>query len=298
MAILITGVTGFIGTKLLEKLLLENIEVIALSRSPMPAALNLYHNLYWHTCDLVKDDIDISIFPKIDVVIHLAGATLGAGTDENYYLQTNEQTTVRVFQALAEHCNLFIFASSQVVYGDAQDLSVTEKYPLLPGYSAYAYSKLNSENWLQWFQKRYGGTYIVLRFCGFIDGGGIVDYLIHSALANKPIELFSNGLVRRDYIHSSKGIKAIISAIQYKGEEGFIPINIGSGQAVSTQELSEIICDELNSSSQIRITECPSPQGDFVFSIERARQLLSFDPGNLKDEVRQYAKSEGFKIYG
>ena len=131
MVILITGASGFIGTKLLEKLLLSNAEIIALSRSAMPVELNLHHNLYWYTCDLVKDDIDISIFPKIDVVIHLAGATLGAGTDENYYLQANEQTVVRVFQALAEHCNLFIFASSQVVYGDAKDLSVTEKHSLL-----------------------------------------------------------------------------------------------------------------------------------------------------------------------
>ena len=292
MAILITGATGFIGNKLLKKLLSSNIEVIALSRSPLPAALSQYNNLYWHTCDLLKNDIDVNMFPKIDVVIHLAGATLGANADENFYLETNEQTTVKVFQALAEHCNLFIYASSQVVYGDAQDLSVTENYPLLAGTSAYACSKLNCENWLKWFQKSYGGTYIALRFCGFIDGGGIVDYLINSALTNKPIELFSNGLVRRDYIHSSKGIQAIINAIEFKGEEGFIPINIGSGQAVSTKKLSEIICEELSSTSQIQVTKKPSPQGDFVFSIERAEQLLSFYPGDLKDAVRQYAKEK------
>jgi len=291
MAILITGVTGFIGTKLLEKLLSDNIEVIALSRSPIPQVLKQYHNLCWLICDLLKDDIDFDILPKIDVVIHLAGATLGAKADENFYLQTNEQTTVRLFQLLAEHCNLFIYASSQVVYGDVQNLSVNEEHPLFPGSSAYACSKLNCENWLKWFQKSYGGTYIALRFCGFIDGGGIVDYLINSAVSNKPIELYSDGSVSRDYLHSSKGIKAIVNAIQYKGKEGFIPINIGSGQIVTARELSEIICEELDSSSEIIINELPPPQGNFVFSIEKAKQLLNFDPGNLKDEVRRYAKA-------
>jgi UDP-glucose 4-epimerase len=291
MAILITGASGFIGSKLIERLLSERVEVVALSKNLKPAEFGLYQNLHWHTCDLLTDDIDINLFPKIDAVIHLAGATSGADIDENNYLQKNEQTTVRVCQALAPHCKLFIYASSQVVYGDARNLSVNEEFPLMPYNSAYACSKLNCENWLKWFQKSYGGTYIALRFCGFIDGGGIVDYLINSAIANKPIELFSDGLVSRDYIHSSKGIKAIVNAIQYKGEEDFIPINIGSGQIVTARELSEIICDELDSSSQIKITELPSPQGNFVFSIEKSKQLLSFDPGNLKDEVRRYAKA-------
>ena len=46
MVILITGASGFIGTKLLEKLLLSNAEIIALSRSAMPVELNLHHNQY------------------------------------------------------------------------------------------------------------------------------------------------------------------------------------------------------------------------------------------------------------
>ena len=159
-----------------------------------------------------------------------------------------------------------------------------------PDGSAYACSKLNSENWLRWFQKRHGGQYLVLRFCGFIDGGGLVDYLIDRALAGEAIDLYSSGNVRRDYLPSAEGVDALMAALKYRGAPGFLPVNIGSGQAVSARELATLVCADLQSSSPIELLTDPSPQNDFVFCIDRARQLFNFRPSSVTDAVRNYAR--------
>jgi len=291
MAILVSGASGFLGRMLVERLVADHQDIVALARRRVPAAFVSNPQIRWIVGDIAQDSLDLVGLPKIEVVVHLAGATLGAGKDESAFLHANEQTTVQLVQALADHTNRFIFASSQVVYGDACHLAVTEDFPTQPDGSAYACSKLNSENWLRWFQKSHGGHYIAMRFCGFINGGGLVDYLIDQALAGEQIELFSEGRVHRDYLPVDEAIDAILAALNYKACPGFLPINIGSGQAVSAHELAKIICAELQSSSQIKLRTKPSPQDDFVFCIDRAKELLNFQPSKLNVAIRQYAKS-------
>lgn len=290
MAVLVSGASGLLGNRLVGRLAANGQEVVALARRPVPVVFESNPQIRWIVRDIAQDGLDLIGLPDIEVVVHLAGATLGAGKDESLFLRANEQTTVRLFQDLANRTDRFIFASSQVVYGDAHHLAVTENFPTQPDGSAYACSKLNSENWLRWFQKRHGGQYLAMRLCGFIDGGGIVDYLIDQALAGEQIELFSEGRVRRDYLPVDNAIDALIAATNYSSSPGFLPVNIGSGQAVSAHELAMIICEDLQSSSQIKLLTKLSPQGDFVFCIDRARELFNFQPGDLVNAVRQYAK--------
>jgi nucleoside-diphosphate-sugar epimerase len=290
VVVFVSGATGFIGKRLVERLVSDGQEVIALTRCLETTSMLTNSRIKWIERDIVKDGLDLDGLPEIDVVVHLAGATLGGAKDENSFLSANEQTTVRLLEALAHRTNRFICASSQVVYGDARHLAVTEDFQLQPDGSAYACSKLNSENWLRWFYKRHGGQYIVMRFCGFIEGGGIVDYLIDQALTGGDIELFSEGKVHRDYLPVEEAVDAIVVALNYSGFPRFLPINIGSGQAVTANDLAMAICSELQSSSQIKLLNKPSPQGDFVFCIDRAKQLLNFQPSDLIEAVRQYAK--------
>ncbi len=290
MAFLVSGASGFLGSRLVDRLAADDRDVIAVSRHPAPEVFRSHPRIRWLVKDLALDKLDLGELSNIEAVVHLAGATLGAGKDESLFLQANEQTTIRLCQVLADHTDHFVFASSQVVYGDARHLCVTEDFPLRSDSSAYACSKLNSENWLRWFQKRRGGTCLALRFCGFIDGGGIVDYLIDRALAGQPIELYSQGAVCRDYLPVDEGVDVLISALNHRGAGGFTPVNIGSGQAVSAHELARLICAELESASRIELRDTPSPQGDFVFCIERARELFGFRPSGLSEAVRLYAR--------
>lgn len=290
MAVLVSGASGFLGSQLLNRLLDNSEEVVAISRLPVPLMHESNPMLHWIVRDIALDGIDSRELPDIRCVVHLAGATLGAGTNEQMFLFANELTTVRLLEALADRTDRFVFASSQVVYGDACCSCVTEEFPLRADSTAYACSKVNSENWMRWFHRCHGGQYTILRFSGFIDGGGLVDYMIDRALAGEPIELYSQGRVCRDYLPSVNAVDVLVAAINYSGQSEFLPVNIGSGQAVSALELARIICAELQSNSQITLSATPSPQGDFVFSIERATELFDFRPGSLADVVRTYAR--------
>lgn len=296
MAVLISGASGFLGSRLIKRLAAEGADVVALGRRPAPEYLMGKSNVRWFACDIARDGVPAKALSDIEAVVHLAGATLGAGTDEAVFLHANEQTTVRLFQALADRTDRFVFSSSQVVYGDARHIAVTEDFPLDPSASAYACSKLNSENWLRWFQKRHGGQYLALRFCGFVDGGGLVDYIVDRSIAGDSVELYSRGAVRRDYLPSAEGVDVMIAALRFSGEPGFLPINVGSGQAVSAHELAKQVCIELGSPSRIELLDKASPQGDFVFSGERARRLLGFQPGNLIEAVRHHARRRADRL--
>jgi UDP-glucose 4-epimerase len=289
--ILVSGASGFLGSRLVRRLVEDGFDVIAVARRPEPLEFESNPRVHWLVRDIEREGFDLADlpYPHIDAVVHLAGATLGAGQDEALFLRANETTTVRLLQALAGRTDRFIFASSQVVYGDPRHIGVTEDFPLRPDGSAYACSKLNSENWLRWFQKRHGGSYLALRFCGFIDGGGIVDYLIDRALSGDVIELYSRGVVRRDYLSSVDAVDVLVAALNCSLEPGFLPLNIGSGQAVSALDLAKLVCEAVSSTSLIELLETPSQQGDFVFSIDRAKHVLDFNPTSLTDAVRQYA---------
>lgn len=299
MTILVTGASGFLGKKLITELSHNSEMVIAIYRSEPDSNLLNLPNIQWIKSDLSIDNNIIKSLKKIDTVVHLAGATLGAGTKADIFFESNEITTFNLLNQLSGQCSNFIYASSQVVYGDICNLKVKENFPTDISESAYACSKVNCENWLKWFQKKSKGNYISLRFCGFIDGGGLIDYIIKNAIEHNKIELFSKGLIVRDYIASKDGINAIINAIKNINDfkNKYLPINIGSGQLLSAFSIADLIVKTLDSRSKIVLLDQDGPQGDFGLDISKAQEILNFIPSKLEDEISKYAL-EMKEIYG
>jgi UDP-glucose 4-epimerase len=298
MRVLVTGAAGFLGSRLVERLLREGTDVVAVGRGAAPDTVARRAGLRWIVRDLAQASLDADDLRDVGVVVHLAGATLGAGRDEWRFLTANEATTVRLLQACRHLGPRVIYASSQVVYGDVNHLSVTEEFPLDVTGSAYACSKVNGEAWIRRFQRETSSVSLALRLTGFVEGGGAIDYMIDRALRDEPIELFSEGRVRRDYLPVDRGIDAMVAAIRCELAPGFTAINVGSGQSIASRELAELIAAALDSSSEIVLTSKPAPQGDFVFDIRRAERTLSFQPGDLRASVREYALQRGAMFRG
>mgnify|MGYP006085173557 CR=1 FL=1 len=299
MTILVTGASGFLGKKLIIELSKSKKKIIAIHRSDVDKALLKLANVKWLNIDLANPGNKLDALPKIDTVVHLAGATLGAGKEDGIFFNSNELTTFNMLDKLSRKCTNFIYASSQVVYGDVGSLSVSETLEIDVTESAYACSKVNSENWLKWFQNKSQGSYMSLRFCGFIDGGGLIDYIVDSALLGRDIELFSNGSIVRDYISSQDGINAILKSIDcienFKNK--YVAINIGSGQTVTALKLAQLIINSVESKSQITSLNQDGPQGNFILDISEANKLLGFKPSVMEDEITKYAlkKKKGYE---
>jgi UDP-glucose 4-epimerase len=288
MALLVSGASGFLGSRLVQRLVAKGYDVVAVTRHAIPPLLTSHQKIRWLVCDLSKDSIAVNDLPEITAVFHLAAAK--DSTDAGNFLLSNEMTTVRLLQAFAPTVKRFIFTSSQMVYGNPSSTCVTEEFPLQADGSAYGCSKINSENWLRLFQQQYGGVYLCLRYCGFVEGGGLVDYIFDRAILGETIELYSQGKVHRDYLLVENGVDALIASLDFKCSDGFLPINIGSGQVVSTLEITKMICSELNSSSQIELLLDPSPRSDFIFCVDRAKEFLNFHPNELMSSIKKYVR--------
>ena len=128
MRYIITGGTGFIGQKLISKLLLENNEVIAIVRPGSAKNKNLPKNpnLTLKTCDL--SSLDCLDLPESDVFIHLGWKGTTGSDRQNSDLQRNNLLDSTFALKLAQkcHCQTFFFAGSQAEYGD--ELNPTTKY--------------------------------------------------------------------------------------------------------------------------------------------------------------------------
>lgn len=294
MAVLVTGAAGFLGKRLVDRLVALGHNVIAIARDPIPEKLKSFNNIAWIEKDIAIDGFDPVDLSDVDTIFHLAGAKeLGANDDERVFLTANEEVTLRLLHASSKFVKKFIFASSQMVYGDPGHTSVSEDFPLFGmDSSAYACSKLNAENWLRCLRKQHGGLYLALRFCGIVEGGGNIDYLIDRALRDEPIELFSKGLVCRDYLPAEKAVEAFIAASLYEADPGFEAFNIGSGQAITTYGLAKLVCEELDSKSEIILSDRLAPRNNFVFNISKAIRHFGFEPGDLSESVRAYARKK------
>jgi nucleoside-diphosphate-sugar epimerase len=290
MNVLVTGASGFIGTPLVEALLARGHRVIAVGRGTAPAFAR-DPGMRWLQRDVAASGLDMNGLEDLDAVIHLAALKeIPHGADAVALIQANEVFTVRLWNAVRVHRPRFLYASTQMVYGDPGSIRVNEEFPLAGAASTpYACSKVNSENWLR-NSVRGDADCVVLRLCGFIEGGGAIDYMIDRATTGESIELFSRGAVSRDYLSLTNCVDAFLRALELP-RGGYAVFNIGSGQAVSTATLATAIRDELGSSSAIVLSDKPAPRADFVFDITRARSALGFAPGDLCQAVLAHARN-------
>lgn len=290
MSIVVTGANGFLGRRLVTRLLERGDAVLAIGRGACPEIWAGQERLTWLRRDLAVGELSASDLGEPTVVFHLAGATLGARLDAAGYLAANEATLITTLSAAAGHGPRIVIASSQVVYGDANHLAVREDFPLDGSESHYAASKVNCETWARWFQRKHGGSMVLLRLSGFVEGGGAVDYFIDRALRGERLELFARGEIRRDYLAVDSGIDAFLAAADYHSAAGVTAFNIGSGESMSAAALAELVLSETRSSSEIHLTAAPAPQRDFVFDISLARRVLGFTPAALADTVRRHVR--------
>jgi UDP-glucose 4-epimerase len=106
---------------------------------------------------------------------------------------------------------------------------------------------------------------------------GAVSHFTHRAVERKPIEIWGDGAVRRDYIHVDDVVSAFLKSIPYQGPERVF--NIGSGRSVSLNQLLELIRQRVG--NEIVVNYAPARSFDVqenVLDISRATRELDWKP--------------------
>ena len=187
MKILITGGSGFIGTRL-YKLLKDKFQVTIFDKcQPAESEANFISGS-------ILDDqkLSESIQGK-DIVIHLAAAVGVKNTEDNPVttLDTNIIGTKKILESCAKHkIKKIIFASSSEVYGEPKKIPTDESQTPIP-ITTYGISKLAGEEYVRTFAKTYDFKFSILRFFNAVGPRQSLQFVlsefIHNALNDKPI---------------------------------------------------------------------------------------------------------------
>lgn len=244
---IIYGGAGFIGSHIAEDLLLNNYKV-SLFDKLNASKKNVKHIL--DRADFIEGDfnneVDISKSLKNrDYVVHLVSSTLPASSNLNpfYDVESNLLASLHLFEQCVKNSvkKVIFISSGGTVYGNPVKIPIGENHSTNP-LNSYGIIKLTIEKYLSLYKGLKGLDYRVLRFSNPFGerqnpllGQGLIPHLLYRIKHKKPIEIWGNGRVIRDYFYIKDGAKSIHKAI--RDRSGNHVYNISSGKGLSINQI-------------------------------------------------------------
>ncbi len=302
-SILVTGVAGFIGSHIAEKLLIDGKTVIGIDnlndyypveyKKDNLRILEQHSDFKFHKLDLSDFNSLKQVFEdnKIDYVAHLA-ARAGVRPsikDPFIYEQTNVKGTLNLLSLSASsEVKNFVLSSSSSVYGNSKEVPFKENdsatdLPISP----YAATKKASEVLAYTFHHLYKLNVNVIRPFTVYGPRGRPDMapwlFLSAAIKGEQIKKFGEGDTRRDYTYIDDFVKGFISAINTP--LGYEIFNLGNSKTVSLNEAIETI--EKVADKKLDILQIEKQPGDVDLTyadISKARELLNYNPETSFEE--------------
>ncbi|HEY6958780.1 MAG TPA: GDP-mannose 4,6-dehydratase [Candidatus Limnocylindria bacterium] len=294
LRVLITGITGFAGSHLAERLVPAGVEVhgLAFEEPPFPHLAAVADRVRVHKGDITHlEEVRAALAAaRPDVVVHLAGQAVPtlAAKDPVGAVRVNVLGTSAVLAAVDERpATRVVLASSAEVYGDPGTRLVTEDTPIRPR-NPYAATKLAAEALAREIGDRGERTVVILRPTNQI-GARQHPGLAASAFAKQVAEAEAGGdavvrhgslTAKRDFLDVRDMADAYARAAEIT-EKGTHVFNVGTGRAVSIAEILRLLIglshvplrDELDSSRVRSGTET-----DFAIDATRFRERTGWAP--------------------
>ncbi|MEX0801846.1 MAG: NAD-dependent epimerase/dehydratase family protein [Candidatus Binatia bacterium] len=293
MKVLITGVAGFIGSHLAEKLLSENYDVIGIDKflDNYPRRFkekNLARFLNHSKFEFLENDLLglnlRELVKDVSYVFHLAaqpGVRSSWGDEFIHYSQNNVMATQLVLEACKESAvKKIIYASSSSVYGDTDDLPMREEGGTRP-VSPYGVSKLAAEHLCYLYWKAYGAPTVSLRFFTVYGPRQRPDMFFHIFMdrlrKGEEIPLYDDGEQTRDFTYCADIVDGLLGAAFYPGAGEVF--NLGGGTESSLLNVIRIV-EEL-SGRKAKLKPFERQKGDVRHTrarLDSAKDKLGYRP--------------------
>ena len=310
---LVTGVAGFIGSNLLETLLVGGQRVVGLDNFVTGRKSNLddvkqkVGAAQWERFKMIEQDICDpetchTACSGVDYVLHQAalGSVPRSLANPTATNESNVGGFVKILEAAKEAgVKRFVYASSSSVYGDHPALPKIEDQ-IGNSLSPYAVSKRVNELYAEVFSRCYGLECIGLRYFNVFgprqDPNGayaaVIPKWIASMIEARPVEINGDGETSRDFCYVANAVQAnLLAATVQKVEAVNKVYNVAVGERRTLNELFELLRERL-------LPEFPhlaaaEPQyrdfrdGDVRHShadISRARALLGYEPTHRMED--------------
>ena len=303
--VLVSGGAGYIGSHVSVELINSGYNVVVadnMSNCDMTCfegvkKITGKDDIPFYQIDCCDYESVVRLFDeqKIDAVIHFAAyKAVGESVAQPImYYRNNLVSFLNILEAAKNHggCNV-LFSSSATVYGEAQDLPVTEQTPRLPATSPYGNTKQMCEDILRDVVKATAGSEgvvkgIALRYFNPIGAhpsaligelprgvpNNLVPFITQTAVGKREcLSIFGNdyptedGTCLRDYIDIVDLAKAHVAAVarmlEGRMKEGYEIFNVGTGRPVSVYELVTVF--EKVNDLKLNYKFAPRRPGDVV----------------------------------
>ena len=257
MRVIVTGVAGFLGSHLLDKLLAAGHQVIGIDNLSMGSLENIRTHLESPKFSFLQRDITEATtfeddFKNVDCVVHLAAYKIPRYGNTLATLRINSKGCENVLEFARRAGCKCVLASTSDVYGRNPKLPFSEDDDSVLGSSkvarwSYAVSKLFDEHMAFAYQEAYGIPITVLRFFGSYGPrhhlswwGGPQAVFIDAVLNDREIPIHGDGLQTRSFTYVTDTVEGIYAAIVKPEANGEI-LNIGSTHEITILELAKTI---------------------------------------------------------
>ncbi len=254
-SILVTGGAGFIGSHLVERLLLDNeVTVLDNFSSGRIEFLEPYRDIpdfHLLTGDLMNPKILDNAVSGKDFIFHLAAnpdVKLGS-EDTHVHLEQNVLATYNLLEAMRKNdVRQMAFTSTSTVYGEAAQVPTPEDYgPLLP-ISLYGASKLSCEALISSYCHTFQMQSWIYRFANIVGERGthgvLVDFIRKLRENPGKLEILGSGKQRKSYLEVKDCVRAMIHAVEHSTGEVNV-FNIGSEDSVDVTEIADIVVGQM-----------------------------------------------------
>jgi len=274
--LLLTGVTGFLGSHLTKSLLSLGCEIVAIKRksSSLHRVESLHKDIIFF-----DDEIDFDVLfkkcGKIDAIIHTATCYGRNGESVTEIFEANTEFPLRLLDA-GNRAGVGLFINTD---------TILDKYLNL-----YALSKNQLLQWGRFFAMHEKIRFINIRLEHFYgaddEATKFSAYVFNSCLSNLPELKLTKGAQKRDFIHIDDVVSAYVTILEKVGgfdvtdssrvsqkftsELNFPPyfseFDVGSGQSVSIKEFVETVHRLTGSKTNLEFGSLPYRDGEVMFS--------------------------------
>ena len=274
MKVVVTGASGFLGNRVVEKLIELGIEVCAVARQPLKYPDSIVVDNYLDT-------------PEGDILIHLAENSDRAQINKigSAYLT---DSTALAKALISRGFGRTVYASSAVVYGDKSTKAHKPTGPVLSD-DVYSQSKLECE---KLFDKHNG---VVARFSNVfgigMSTGNVISTIIKQVLTTNKVKVWNDAPIR-DFLWIDDAVDALVKMAL--GESTGV-YNVASGSAISIKQLVQtvIIASSVEREFILAVTKPSNEYSSVILDISDTFNSFGWAPKmKLEDGIRQLLNNE------
>jgi UDP-glucose 4-epimerase len=304
MTVLVTGGAGYIGSHMVQALVEAGESVAVIDNLSTGFSAFLPEGIPLFIGDAGDENLVEGVIAAhgVDSIIHFAGSVVVPDSMRDplaYYLNNTMTTRSLLKAAIKCGVNRFIFSSTAAVYGNPDQVPVSEHAPTRP-LSPYGSSKLMSEIMLHDVAAAHGMNYVALRYfnvagadpearIGLATVGAthLLKIAVEAATGQRAkVDVFGtdyptpDGSCIRDFIHVSDLAQAHRAALAYlRGGGASATLNCGYGRGYSVLETIETV--RRVSGRNFAVQYAPRRPGDIMTMIAdtgRIRSVLDWTP--------------------